>query len=77
MTTMVPASAESAYGLESGRFEAGAFAGSAVGLGKDFVALGAIRNVEAGARTFFSSGFGMLAVWGIGSVARQQVLVAT
>lgn len=34
-----------------------------------------MRNVEAGARTFFSSGFGMLAVWGIGSVAYQHDIV--
>lgn len=74
ITTIVPFSAKSAYGLESGRFEAGAFAGSAVGLGKDLVALGAMRNVDAGARTFFSSGFGTLAVWGIGSVHVSIVL---
>lgn len=39
------------------------------------VALGAMRNVEAGARIFFSLGFGMLAVWDIGSVAYQHDVV--
>ena len=72
MMTIVPLSAQSAYGLESGKFGAGAFEGSVVGLGKDGVTLGAMRNVDAGASTFFVSGLAMLAVCGIGSTHRQQ-----
>ena len=39
------------------------------------VALGAMRNVDAGARTFFNSGFGVHAVCGIGSTVNQQGLI--
>lgn len=46
-----------------------------VGLGKDLVALGAMRNVDAGARTFFNSGFGILVVCSIGSAVNQQGLI--
>jgi len=36
------------------------------GLGNDLVAFGIMRKVDAGARTFLSSGLGMLAVWSSG-----------
>lgn len=36
------------------------------GVGKDLVALGIMRKVDAGASTFLGSGFGMLAVWSSG-----------
>ena len=55
-----------------GCFEAGALGASVVGLGKEGVALGAMRNVDAGASTFFSVGLAVLAVCGIGSAHCQQ-----
>lgn len=38
------------------------FSGILGGAGNDLVAFGIIRKVDAGARTFFSSGLGMLDV---------------
>jgi hypothetical protein len=46
----------------SERLEAGIVSGILGGIGKDSVALGIIRKVDAGARTFLGSGFGMLDV---------------
>jgi hypothetical protein len=46
------------------------------GLGNDLVALGIIRKVDAGARTFLSSGFGVFAVCSNGSTGVRN-LVAT
>jgi len=42
--------------------EAGMLSAILGGLGNDLVAFGIIRKVDAGARTFLSSGLGMLAV---------------
>ena len=42
--------------------EAGIVSGILGGVGKDLVALGIMRKVDAGARTFLASGFGMLDV---------------
>lgn len=62
MTTIVPLSAKSAYGLASGRLEAGMFLGVGAGLGKDFVAFGTMRKVDAGATIFLGTGLGVFAV---------------
>jgi hypothetical protein len=42
--------------------------GIGAGLGNDLVALGIIRKVDAGAKTFFGSGFGVAVVCSNGSV---------
>jgi hypothetical protein len=62
MTTIVPLSVWSAYGLESRTFENGVLSDTGTGFGNDFVTLGTMRKVDAGARTFFGSGLGVLAV---------------
>ena len=56
--------------MPSFRFEGGVSSDRGAGLGKDSVALGTMRKVEAGARVLVSSGFGRWVVWGIGSSER-------
>jgi hypothetical protein len=72
MTTIVSFSVQSAYGRESRKFDSGRFCGLGPAWGKDFVAFGTIRKVEAGASTFWSAGFGVLAVCTSGSASYQS-----
>tara|TARA_R110002003_G_scaffold70_1_gene6277 strand:+ start:12384 stop:12572 length:189 start_codon:yes stop_codon:yes gene_type:complete len=62
MITIVSFSVQSAYGRESGRFDAGMSLDVAGGCGNDFVAFGSIRNVDAGASTLTGTGPDVLEV---------------
>jgi hypothetical protein len=65
---MVPFSVQSAYGRESGRFDVVICCAGGAGLGKLSVDFGTIKKVDAGASTFLSAGFGVLAVWIRGTI---------
>ena len=63
---MVPDCVKSAYGPFTDKFEIGRSSGSDTDLGKDFVAFGAMKNVDAGARTL-GLGSRLSCVCGIGA----------
>lgn len=62
MITIVSFSTQSDHGRASGKFDGGVSCDSGAGFGKLLVAFGTIRKVDAGASTFFISGFDMLDV---------------
>lgn len=65
--TMVPGLVKSAYGPGADKFDLEKSLDDDTGLGKDGVALGAIRNVDAGAMIFLNSGLRTSDVCGIGA----------
>jgi hypothetical protein len=77
MITTVPGCVRSAYGPGADTLDLGKSLDSGIGWVKDGVAFGAMRNVEAGAMIFLSSGLRCSDVRGMGATRSITLAIGT